>query len=113
MIYEEYEEGEKIELNLENPIFAFYFDSRNMPISAVDSTIQSVSRFFNRYSNITVWSFAADRTKIDCIWPGGLNDNAIDKIVKSLKRLDTTASNSEIRQQIRDILIEDFVNETK
>ena len=66
-----YQEPERIELNLDNPIFVFYISIRGMSRQRAEEYIHQVKQQFDIYSNITMWIVATDEpTKIECIYDG-------------------------------------------
>ena len=77
---------EKIELNLENPIFVCYLDCENRSRQSAEELCLRAQRMFNLYSNITVWVLAADRTKVECIYGGS---KSMDYLNGILEKFDT------------------------
>jgi len=66
-----YQQPERIELNLDNPIFVFYISIRGMSRQRAEEYIHQVKTQFDIYSNITMWIVATDEpTKIECIYDG-------------------------------------------
>ncbi len=53
-----YQPEEKIELDLNNPIFVAYVDTKNMPRQGVEEHLQRTKKMFDLYKNITVWVIA-------------------------------------------------------
>lgn len=103
-----------MEINLDNPIFVYYFDSKNMPINIVDQFCDGISKKMNQYTNITFWVVPADFTKIDCVFDGyKTKSESLKRIYTCLESIVDDPSLSEFKQRMRDILIEEITNEDK
>lgn len=76
------------ELNLDNPIFALYVDAENNTRQSIDIMLNRYRTLFEEYSNITVWIFPSNETKIECIYNGKNDPNKNEKISKILKEID-------------------------
>ena len=87
---------EKIELNLNNPIFVFYVDISNMPADRANETLMHYHNIFDIYSNITTWIVATDHTKVECVYDGGVNNRnmEISHIIKEINKRVEILSNS-------------------
>lgn len=105
---------EKIELNLENPIFACYLDVQSLSRQRAEEMIHQAQRVFGMYSNITVWVFGSDRTEIKCIYQNGnkTSDDYVDRFISNFDNFKDLIQKSpeEFKQKVRDILISDLVN---
>ena len=109
------EEEEKIELNLDNPIFVCYLDCENRPKQAANEMCIRAQKMFNLYSNITVWVFAADRTQVECIYGGNKSMTDLNRILSNFegfKDFIQTASAPEFKQRFRELFISDLLDET-
>ena len=107
---------EKIELNLDNPIFVCYLNCENRPRQAAEEMCLRAQRMFNLYSNITVWVLAADRTKVECIYGGSKSMDYLNSILDkfdSFKDFIQTASGSEFKQKFRELFISDLLEDEK
>ncbi len=88
---------EKIELNLNNPIFVFYINVSGFSRQQANEILTIQQEHFNIYSNITVWVVASDFNKIECIYDGGVNNRnmEISHIIKEInKRVDILSNSS-------------------
>ena len=102
---------EKIELNLDNPIFVCYLDCKYLTPQEADRLIERAKKLFSIYSNITVWVMAADRMQIECIYGG--NQLINDQILSNFDNFGTfIQSESDFKQKLRELLITDFLDET-
>jgi hypothetical protein len=79
-------EDEKIELNLENPIFAIYINVENMPSSRAIEFIENTKRSFDIYSNVTTWIISSNVSKVECIYDGK-SKIRIDELNNLIKEL--------------------------
>lgn len=74
------EENEKVELNLENPIFVNYINVDGLPRQYAEEALRSAVKAFNIYSNVTIWTIASNESKIECVYPGKSNVSSEDFI---------------------------------
>ena len=111
-----YQPEEKIELDLNNPIFVAYVDTKNMPRQGVEEHLHRTKKMFDLYKNITVWVIASDETKIECVYDGQCRtrDMEISELIKEINtRIDIMSkSNSfeDFKINIRDWRINELVN---
>lgn len=79
---------EKIELNLDNPIFVFYLDVSNISKQRAEEIILKHKKAFDTYSNITTWIIASDKTEINCIFDGKYRnrDSELSELVKEINK---------------------------
>ena len=67
---------EKIELNLNNPIFAVYINVSGLSRQRAEESIHHLSKTMDCYSNVTMWFFPCGQmgneqeTRIECIYDG-------------------------------------------
>lgn len=87
---------EKIELNLDNPIFVFYLDVENMPRQMADEVIENHKRAFDIYSNITTWIIPSNKTEIKCVFDGKYKnrDLELSDLIKEINTRIEILSNS-------------------
>lgn len=98
-------------INLDNPIFVYYFDSRNSPSSYVNRTLTELSEKMCNYTNITFWIVPGDFTKIECIFDGYKSNKASLKMLcDCLETIATDPSLREFKIRMRDILISEIEN---
>ena len=87
---------EKIELNLNNPIFVTYLNVEGLSRQKAEEIIRSYENDFSKYSNITNWIVASDVSKIECIYDGksGGRDLEISHLLKEINKRIDVLSNS-------------------
>ena len=111
-----YQPEEKIELDLNNPIFVAYVDTVNMSKQTAEEYLLRTKKIFDVYKNITVWVIASDETKIECVYDGQCRtrDMEISDLIKEINtRIDIMSkSNSfeDFKINIRDWRINELVN---
>lgn len=77
---------DKIELNLDNPIFVVYVDVSNKSTQKSEEIIIEHQKAFNIYSNITTWIVASDKTEVQCIFDGKFRnrDKELSDLIKEV-----------------------------
>jgi|GEM_PF-3720462 len=109
------------EINLNNPIFVYYFDHQQMPRQRVEEAIIRIRENMSS-PNITLWIVPAEYTKVDCIYEGlNSGQGKVKKIYKAIKKiLDKTPSELlnqepflEFRQEMRNILMDDIFEDVE
>ena len=114
-----YQQEEKIELDLNNPIFVAYVDTKNLTRQAAEEHFYRTKKMFDVYKNITIWVIASDETKIECVYDGQCRtrDMEISDLIKEINtRIDIMSkSNSfeDFKINIRDWRINELVNGTE
>jgi hypothetical protein len=114
-----YQPEEKIELDLNNPIFVAYVDTKNMPRQGVEESLYRTKKMLDIYKNVTFWIVASDETKIECVYDGQCRtrDMEISDLIKEINtRIDIMSkSNSfeDFKINIRDWRINELVNESQ
>ena len=107
---------EKIELDLNNPIFVVYVDVKNLSLQSAEEYLQRTKRMFDIYSNITMWVVASDETKIECVYDGQCRsrDMEISDLIKEINtRIDIMSKSSsfdDFKINIREWRINELVN---
>lgn len=112
-----YQAEEKIELDLNNPIFVAYIktttgSSRQM----VEEHLHKTKKMFDVYKNITVWVIASDENKIECVYDGQSKNrdveisNLIKEINTRIDILSKSKSFDDFKINIRDWRINEVVN---
>jgi hypothetical protein len=110
---------EKIELNLNNPIFAVYVDVKDKSKQAGHEYLANVKRMFDVYSNVTMWIIASDKTSIECVYDGqSRNRNMeINDLIKEINTRIDIMSNShsfdDFKINIRDWRLSELINGTE
>jgi hypothetical protein len=111
-----YQTEEKIELDLNNPIFVAYVDTVNMTGQRAEEHLYRTKKMFDVYKNITIWVIASNETKIECVYDGQCRtrDMEISDLIKEINtRIDIMSkSNSfeDFKINIRDWRINELVN---
>lgn len=103
-----------MEINLENPIFVYYFDVTGSTKQRTVEHYEALSQRMSQYTNITFWIVPADYTKIECVFDGWKsNIYSLKKLSDCLESIVTDPSLSEFKQKMREILIGDILNGKK
>lgn len=103
---------EENQINLDNPIFVYYFDRSNMPVQMVNESMEALSKKMSQYTNITFWIVPADFTKIECVFDGWKsNIYSLKKLSDCLDSITTDPSLLEFKQKMRSILLDDILYE--
>jgi hypothetical protein len=117
MMYQQ-EEG-KIELDLNNPIFVAYVDTKNLTRQVAEEHLYRSKKMFDVYKNITIWVIASNETKIECVYDGqGRNrDMEISDLIKEINtRIDIMANShsfDDFKINIRDWRLSEIINGTE
>lgn len=87
-----YKKPERVELNLENPIFVFYVCINGFSRQRAEEYLHQIKSQFDIYSNITTWIITTDGpTKIECVYSGKNKDND-GEIVNLIKHINERIS---------------------
>lgn len=111
-----YQQDEKVELDLNNPIFVAYVDTKNLTRQVAEEHLYRTKKMFDIYKNITIWVIASDETRIECVYDGQCRtrDMEISDLIKEINtRIDIMSkSNSfeDFKINIRDWRINELVN---
>jgi len=111
-----YQPEEKIEINLDHPIFTVYVDTKNLTRQAAEEYLYRTKKMFDVYKNITVWVLSSDENKVECVYDGQCRqrDMEISGLIKEINtRIDIMSkSNSfdDFKINIRDWRINELVN---
>ena len=114
-----YQVEEKIEINLDNPIFTVYVDTKNLTKQAAEENLHRIKKMFDVYKNITVWILPSDENKVECVYDGQCRqrDMEISGLIKEINtRIEIISkSNSfeDFKINIRDWRINEIVNGSK
>lgn len=117
MMYQQ--EEEKIELDLNNPIFVAYVDTKNLTRQAAEEHLYRSKKMFDVYKNITIWVIASNETKIECVYDGQFRnrDMEISDLVKEINtRIDIMANShsfDDFKINIRDWRLSEIINGTE
>lgn len=114
-----YQTEEKIEINLDHPIFVVYVDTKNVSRQVAEEHLYKTKKMFDIYKNITVWVLSSDENKVECVYDGQCRqrDMEISDLIKEINtRIDIMSkSNSfeDFKINIRDWRINELVNGSK
>ena len=107
---------ERIELNLNNPIFVFYICVDGLTRQNAEEYIYKVKQQFDIYSNITIWIVATDEpTRIECVYDGKgkTKDSEIAGLIEQINERITVLGQSnsfdDFKINIRDWRIDKIV----
>ena len=110
---------EKIELDLNNPIFTVHVDVSGKSPQSAQQYLAQVRQTFDIYSNITMWILASDRTSIECVYDGQCRnrDMEISDLIKEINTRIDIMSNShsfdDFKINIRDWRLSELINGTE
>jgi len=108
---------EKIELNLENPIFVHYINISNLTRQASEEYIDHYNKMVNQFSNITNWIIGADFTKVECVYDGKskIRNLEISHIIKQINKRVEILSNSsnfeDFKMNVRNWRLDEIIKE--
>ena len=114
-----YQTEEKIELDLNNPIFVAYVDTVNMTGQRAEEHLYRTKKMFDVYKNITIWVIASNETKIECVYDGQCRtrDIEISDLIKEINtRIDIMANShsfDDFKINIRDWRLSEIINGTE
>ena len=114
-----YQSEEKIEINLDHPIFTVYVNTKNLTREAAEEYLYRTKKMFDVYKNITIWVIASNETKIECVYDGqGKNrDMEISDLIKEINtRIDIMANShsfDDFKINIRDWRLSEIINGTE
>jgi hypothetical protein len=110
---------EKIELDLNNPIFTVYVDVSGKSKQAGYEYLAQIKDTFNVYKNVTMWIVASNETKIECVYDGQCRnrDMEISDLIKEINTRIDIMSNShsfdDFKINIRDWRLSELINGTE
>lgn len=106
---------DKIELDLNNPIFVYYLNTSNRPRQQVEQSIHHLNENFKRYINITVWIVVTeDSSRMECLYQGYVNKSTKELYDKIIDIYNSGNDFSDIKTKIRNLILEDiFENENE
>jgi hypothetical protein len=110
---------EKIELDLNNPIFTVYVDVSGKSRQAGYEYLAQVKSMFDVYKNVTMWVIASNETRIECVYDGQCRnrDMEISDLIKEINTRIDIMSNShsfdDFKINIRDWRLSELINGTE
>ena len=107
-------EAEEKEIDLNNPIFVYYLDSRGISRQTLEKTANQISRVFPK--NVTLWIVPSEQpSKIECVYDGRLKVNKLKELHSLVSdvhnQLDSSFDFSEFKTKVRDLLLNSILNE--
>ena len=114
-----YQSEEKIELDLNNPIFTIYVDTSTLSRQSGEEYLARIKRMFDVYKNVTMWIIASDKTSIECVYDGQCRsrDMEISDLIKEINtRIDIMANShsfDDFKINIRDWRLSEIINGTE
>ena len=77
---------EKIELNLDNPIFTIYVNVEGLSRESAERMLLSARKTFDIYGNITTWTIPSNISKIECVYDGKskIRESELTGLIKEL-----------------------------
>lgn len=112
----DYQVEEKIELDLNNPIFVAYVNVSNLSRQHAEEHLHRTKKMFDVYKNITVWVISSDETKIECVYDGQCRqrDVEISDLIKEINTrieiISKSDSFDDFKINIRDWRINELIN---
>lgn len=107
---------EKKDLDLNNPIFAFYLNVEGRSPQNAINYIEQVKNNFDIYKNATIWFIAAKRDEVVCIYDGWgrIRDNELKDLIEEINNrieiLYNSNSFDDFKINIRDWRLEKLVD---
>jgi hypothetical protein len=100
---------EEKEIDLDNPIFAYYINVDGLSRQSIDEQIQKLSDIF-KYKNVTTWIVprTEGETKIECVYDGRIKERSeelkslIEEINEKVDILSKSGSFDDFKIYIRD-----------
>ena len=114
-----YTTPEKIELDLNNPIFTVYVDVSTKSRQAGYEYLAQVKSMFDVYKNATMWVIGSNETRIECVYDGQCRnrDMEISDLIKEINtRIDIMANShsfDDFKINIRDWRLSELINGTE
>ena len=108
---------ERIELNLDNPIFVFYINVENRSRQGAAEYIEQTKKHFDIYKNATMWFVAAKKDEVVCVYDGwGRNrdfelKDLIEEINNKIEILSQSHSFDDFKIKVRDWRMEKLLDE--
>jgi len=107
-------EAEEKEIDLNNPIFVYYIDTRGITRQRLEETAKQISRVFPK--NVTLWIVPSEQpSKIECVYDGKLRVNKLKELHSLVSdihtELDNSSDFSEFKIKVRDLLLNSILSE--
>jgi hypothetical protein len=107
-------EAEEKEIDLNNPIFVYYIDTRGITRQILEETAHQISRVFPK--NVTLWIVPSGQpSKIECVYDGKLRVNKLKELHSLVSdihtELDNSSDFSEFKVKVRDLLLNSILSE--
>jgi hypothetical protein len=102
-----------MELNLEQPIFTIYIDTKGMSHQMANESISNINDFYSKYTNATFWIIPSNINKVELVWSGSkyqninIKDSNLQELIKHvndvLQILSDGTSDASIKAQLREL----------
>jgi hypothetical protein len=108
---------QKEEINLDNPIFVYYFNVDGMSHQSVDEYISKIQEFWS-FQNIVTWIVPRreGETKIECVYDGRIKERGeelkelIEEINEKIDILSESGNFDDFKITIRDWRLKNLLN---
>jgi hypothetical protein len=105
---------EEKEINLDNPIFVYYLDTRGITRQRLEETAHQINRVFPKI--VTLWIVPSEQpSKIECVYDGKLRVNNLKELHSLVSdihtELDNSSDFSEFKIKVRDLLLNSILSE--
>lgn len=104
------------EVNLKNPIFAYYIDTRGTSRQGIEEACEKIKKVFP--TNVTLWLIPSEQpSKIECIYDGEIKINKVKQLYSRIdaiySKLNDSNDFNEFKNNIRDILLNNIIEDEK
>lgn len=109
----------KIELDLNNPIFVIYVNTEHLGRQRGDEELENIRKSFDIYKNITIWIVKSNKTIIECVYDGKYRNrdkeinSLIEKINNRIDILSKSHTFEDFKINIRDWRIGELIDSEK
>lgn len=107
-------EVEEKEINLDNPIFVYYIDTRGQTPQRIEKYAHDINRVFPK--NVTLWIVPSEQpSKIECVYDGRLKLNKLKEVYSLVNEIHNELDNcqefSEFKVKVRELLLNNILSE--
>ena len=107
-------EAEEKEIDLNNPIFVYYIDTRGITRQRLEEEANQIIRVFPK--NVTLWIVPSEQpSKIECVYDGRLKVIKLKELHSFVSdinnQLDSSSDFSEFKTKVRDLLLNSILSE--
>lgn len=97
-----------MELNLENPIFVYYLNTKGISKQSIDYQVNILNDYFSNIKNITMWIVPTEKkSHIKCVY-----DSSGKSLFKKFKKEinDCISRNEDIKPVLRNLKLNDILD---